>query len=136
MALAITVIQEETMNIKTIEKYLAIKASLKLAQETEREMRLEILDQIFPAAGVGTLNAALGEYAIKGTFSTTTTIDADILADIEDSLSDEELACIKWKPSLIAAHYKMLGEDLRGRLDEAVMVKPSMPTLKIEKDES
>lgn len=121
------------MNIKEkIEVYNVVKTALDNAKEQEAKLRIEILDELFPAAGEGTLNMIVGEYKVKGTFGLNYTINQEKLDETIHLMTDDERDCIKFKPNLSLTNYKKLDTAERQLLDECISVKPAMPSIKIE----
>ncbi len=121
------------MNIEEkIELYKTVKEAADKYKQHENELRLEILDELFPTAGEGTHKVDIGNIRIKGVFGTNYTIDSKMLEDIEFSLSDDELACINYKPNLSLTAYKKLDASERANLDQCITAKPAMPFIKIE----
>jgi hypothetical protein len=121
------------MNIQTkIEIYNTIKQTLDNAKEQEAKLRIEILDELFPAAGEGTLNTFVEGYKVKGVFGLNYSVDQDKLDEVLHIMTDDERDCIKYKASLSLTAYKRLDATERTLLDECISVKPAMPSLKIE----
>lgn len=118
---------------KKLQDYTEIKYQLDQYKALEAEMRLEILEDLFPTASTGTFTATLGEFRVKGAFSNRATVDKQALEDYVEQLTEEEVACIKWTPSLIVAKYKELQEDeTSGLLEDCLTFKPAMPTIEVE----
>jgi hypothetical protein len=119
-----------TVTSDRIKEFADLQDQLKSLKKKEADMRVQILDDLFPAAGVGTLNTAIGDYTVKGSFKNSITIDKKMLSVLEKEFSDDELACIEYKPSLSLSKYKLL--DISFMLDECLITKPAMPTLEIK----
>jgi len=66
---------------------------------------------------------------MKITRSTSISIDKKVLDEITKDLSDLESACITYKPSIIKKVYDQLKPG--SNLSRAVIVKPSLPSIKI-----
>jgi len=116
-----------------LEEYMLIKEALSSIKKQELNLRLEILEEFFPAATGGTFNEEVGEFKIKGVFRNNVTIDADAYFDYEEQMSDAERCCVKMKPSIIAANFKDLdSHESTGLLEDCITVKPGLPSLTIE----
>lgn len=117
-----------------IAEYLEAKENLKHFKKLENELRLDLIDAMFPGAGVGTLNAANGDYMVKGTFKNNTTLDAKEFEALmqSGSLSGDELECVVFKPSLVMKIYNELPEDQRETLDSCITVKPALPSIDVK----
>lgn len=121
------------MDLERIEKYRSVKLALEMIKKEELELRLEILEDLFPSASAGTFNEHLGEYKVKGTFRNNINIDADAYFDYEDQMTDAERCCVKLKPSIVLANFKNLeAHQATGLLEDIVTIKPGLPSLSIE----
>jgi hypothetical protein len=119
------------MNKATLEKYLDAKSNLTYYKALEKELRIEIAEELFPNAVEGTHNLLKGDYIIKGGFKLNYKIDQEMLAGYEDAFSEEEENCIRYKPELIMKDYKELDEDERTNLDNCLVITPGLPSIKI-----
>ena len=117
--------------MELITSYIEAKSKLDYYKALEAKLRIDLLDELFPAVGVGTHKDTIGDFEIKGVFKNNIKIDAKELSIIKDLLSDEELDCIRYKAELKAKEYNALSEDERSVLDEAVVITPAMPTLTV-----
>jgi len=118
------------MDSNKIAQYLEAKNSLAHYKKLEAELRIDLLDDLFPSAGEGTLNTVVGDFIVKGTFKNSISIDKDILERTIGDFEEEELECISFKPALSLSKYKQL--DDRSNIDECLTSKPSMPTISIK----
>jgi hypothetical protein len=118
--------------IEKIELQKSYQVGLATLKALEAKLRIEILEELFPAAGEGTLNTIVGDYKVKGSFGLTYSLDQKQLDENLHIMTDEERDCIKYKANLSLAAYKKLECFERVLLDECVTVKPSMPSIKIE----
>lgn len=114
-----------------IERYNDAKSKLAQFKKLENQIRLEVIDQYFPKAIEGTHNQELTGYEIKATFKMNHKFDAKALEKIVEDLSEEEFACINYKPSLKLAEYKKLSDSERELLDETIITTPALPSIKI-----
>jgi hypothetical protein len=123
-------------NLELLTRYLEAKTVLTSAKKLEMDLRLEVLENLFPSGSLGTINAELGPFKVKGVFKNNITIDADAWFDYEDQMTDAERCCVKIKPSIIAANYKLLeNHEVSGLLDDIITVKPATPALTLELEE-
>lgn len=124
------------MQLSLLEKYKHVKSELDSYKKLELELRLAILDSLFPSASSGTFHAHLGPFKAKGVFKLNTTVDRQALEDNVEMLTPEEIECITWKPSLSQTKYKALLEDeTSGFLESCLEVKPATPSLTVEIEE-
>ena len=122
------------MNTEKLLEWQEAKKQLDHFKKLEVKMRKEILEELFPSAGEGTLNTSIGNIIVKGGFKYNASLDRDAL-QIAD-LTDEEAECINWAPSLSKTKYSELEPSQRKSLDGCLTFKPALPTLtiKIEED--
>ena len=111
------------------------KEKLDYFKKLEVGLRKELLEEIFPAAGEGTLNTSVSNISVKGTFRTTVNIDRPMLEDDMIYFSAKEADCISWTPNLLKAKYKELEPCERKNLDKVLTFKPALPSLSIEIEE-
>jgi hypothetical protein len=119
-----------------IANYLEAKGNLDKWKAKENEYRIELLDEIFPAAGEGTMNEVIGDFKIKGTFRNNYKLDQKTLTKVMEKFSEEEFACISYTPKLSLTAYRDLEIKQRRNLDKAITVAPGMPALAITRVES
>ena len=77
----------------------------------------------------GTKHATLGYIEATASASETLKVTRDDVLPLVDELTEEEKACIVWKPSIIKKNYDKLPED--NNLKEIVSMTIGAPTLKI-----
>jgi len=116
-----------------IQEYLTAKQELDHFKALEAKLRIELLDKCFPTSDIGANNLNYGPFKIKGTFKNTFSVNANTLSEILADLSAEERDCISFKPSLIMSKYNACTQT--EGLDEAITVKPAMPSLSITLNE-
>ena len=105
--------------------------SLSAIKADEAALRRELCAELL-GDKQGNFKETLEEQGLRvvATSKTSTSLDERVLQQLMGGLSDAEKSCVKYKPSLIAAMYKVLPEG--SILHEAVTVKPAMPTLSVE----
>ncbi len=116
------------------ELWIDAKKQLDHWKKAEMELRVKLSSSVIPSvSSVGTHNFDLGHYSIKVVVNMRTTIDADLLDIVWDSLSAEEKDCVKFKPTLKKREFDNLPNITAGRtqLDDTITLKPAPPTLSI-----
>lgn len=100
-------------------------------KRTELELRNDVVAEFIKENEFGSFKFDDEEYLIKIVKGLSKSLDEATLETIKPNLSDEELNCLKYKPSLVAKELKELtGHEL---LFEAITEKPRQATLKITK---
>jgi hypothetical protein len=111
-----------------IHEWFEAKARLDAAKALELELRNKIV-----AAYPGDQGVTRGEgegFKVKVTRGVSRSVDSDVLLEILDDLTDEERACVIYKPSLDAKRFLFLPRN--SVLSRAVIIKPSQPTVEVE----
>lgn len=119
-----------------IEQYNTAKSKLAHYKKLEHDLRLEVIEEIFPNAVEGTHNYYINNLEIKGTFKMNHKLDAKGLAKTGDDLTQAEKECIVYKPSLVVGKYNALDASEREALDGFITTTPALPSLKITTEES
>jgi hypothetical protein len=119
-----------------IQDYIDAKAGLARFKKLESVLRIELLDILFPSTTEGTVKEEIDGLLITGSFKIGHKIDVEALAEVLDDLSADELDCINYKATLSLANYKLLDENERSVLDEAIISKPAIPTITIKTKEA
>ena len=105
------------------------------ANRRRLEAEAKMLDLIGTQAE-GTAKFGAGDYAVSVSFGSTTSVDEDKLREIADRVPvDIQKRVIRWKPAIDARELKYLRcnePDLYAVIAEAITVKPSKPSFKIE----
>ena len=101
-------------------------------KKRERELRIEILEDMFPNAVNTSIKLDIGDDTIIGSFGLIYSLDTEILDMMYDDLSPEEKDCITYAPKFSVSKYKKLSDTKM--IDALLTTKPSLPTLKIEKN--
>ena len=106
--------------------------SLKEAKEYELELRNQITDVLLEGADTGTHNFLLHGMNVKATKGVSYKLDSELIQELidDDELSPYELDCIRTKYELKLADYKRATFPV-DVLDQALVVRPSLPTLAI-----
>lgn len=115
---------------RDIRKWIFAKNKLNATKAEELRLRLLICDYILAGETKGSKKSIIGGFTLTATTKLNSKIDADLLNTIWKGLSEEEKACIKFAPSIIAKEYnKLKGVQV---LDRAIDSKPGTPSLAIK----
>lgn len=118
------------VNNKVLEEYGVIKRALADLKKQEGEMRIKILESLFNTDEVGTVNAVVGNYAVKGAFKNNYKLSQVDVEERWDAMTREEQDCINHKPTLVMKVYN--ATELTPVLDDCITVSPAMPTLVVK----
>lgn len=118
------------MNKYLVWRQMSIK--LKALKAEEMKMRKELCIEIFDGQlGEATKKFEIDEgYTVHAKSGVSHKLDERLVNQMFNEFSEEDKNALKFKPSLKLREYKKLGDD--SLLHEAVEVKPSAPTLKVE----
>ena len=120
----------------SMEKLIAWESAAQQAAHFKKEearLRRECFEEGFPEPVEGTnyVNLENG-YRLKGIHKLTRSIDkAALSATLEQLPESVADSVVNYNPSLALSVYRKLPEDQRRIMDEAVVIKPGMPTLEI-----
>jgi len=113
--------------------WLQEKKNLSESKKKELELRSQIIDSLITNETKGVFKFTEGGVKLTVGLGTRMNIDISVLDTLMSELSDQEKECVKYLPNLVAKEMKKLkGDEL---LFEAIIEKPSLPTLKIEIDD-
>lgn len=112
------------------------KAEKDAAAAIESQLRREIIAELFPdTASKSTQYSEIGNgWRVKCTGGVEHKVDAELLGQmLADKEIDQSLVscCMKWTPSLIAANYKSLSDEQKGKLADVITTKPKSPSIEI-----
>ena len=116
-----------------IEDWIETKRILDESKKKELDLRNQIMQKYNNRILEGIEKHKEGSYNIKITRKITRSLDEAELNSIFSSLSDEEKAAIKYKPSLVAKEFKLLKGD--EKLFDVITIKPALASLEITFDE-
>ena len=109
--------------------FIDAKSKLDKYKKLEAKLRVELLNELFPTAGTGTFKTEIEGLEITGSFKNNVRIDQADFKTFLPFLTDEELSCIKYTPSLITAKYSQLHNQ--NVIDDMLVTTPAMPTITI-----
>ena len=114
-----------------LEQYIEAKANLTKYKTLEAALRLDLLEEMDMNQTVnGTVSKSVGNWRVTGGFKLNYKLDTKSF-DVS-ALTEEQLGCIDYKPTLVMAEYKKIEECDREELDEFITVSSAMPTVKIK----
>ena len=116
--------------MKIYDDFIEAQTQLKYWKDKEAELRTKICTTVLEGKSVGTHNITKGKYKLKAVKKISYVLDPEMIDALWDDLSEEEKDSIKYSPKLLLNEYKEL-ED-HEVLDQAITIKPAMPTLTIE----
>lgn len=121
------------IDLELLEAHRVAAIGLKEFKAEELRLRNEITDQLLEGADPGTHNFKFGGYIVKTVKKLNYSFDRETLDQLieDDQLSLDELSLIRWSPDLKLGEYKKAEFDIEG-IDEALVVKPALPTLEIK----
>lgn len=114
----------------------SIYSQIKDLQAKEKELRLEILDELFGDNNVGTVKTQVSNLIVTGTYGLTYKFaQAEIDEAIETgALSTAALSAINVKYELNKKAYDQLDEEATSELNDYLTITPALPTLKVKAD--
>ena len=123
---------EAKLDPNLLEFHRLAAIALKEAKEHELELRSQITDVLLEGLDTGTHNFELHGMKVKSVKGVSYKLDSDLIQEFidNDELSPFELECIRTKYDLRLADYKRANFPV-DVLDQALVVRPSLPTLAI-----
>ena len=120
----------DVIDKETIEQWIDVQATLKAAKEEEMELRKEICLALQKSEeGYGTKSFHVQGFDLKTTFDLSYKLDEALYWERAKSMTDEELDCIKLKPTLDVKKFKEISS---ATLSDLVYVTESAPTLAVK----
>lgn len=112
----------------------ALAEKIRLLQKEEKELRANILKDLFGENCLGTLKAEVGNMVVTGTYGQTLSFNQDEVDEAlaNDLLSEDAQSAISIKYSVDKKAYDKLPDEASDELDDYITVKPSLPTLKVK----
>jgi len=114
-------------------EWLEVNHTLDSIKKKELRLRNEIIELKTKKGEYGIFKMKQGKFNLTINRGIRSTIDEAVLDTIYDEFTEEEKAVLLYKPSLIQKEFKMLKGD--EKIFDAIIQKPSQPTLKILVDE-
>lgn len=108
------------------------QAKLKFWKAKELTIRNEILEEMAGPKDEGAVSKTVDGLKITATYKMTRNVDEAVLDSIIDKLTDEELECVKFKPTVILKNYRKLEDEGKSKLLDAVILKPSQGSVSIK----
>ena len=123
------------MNKTKLNEWYECREQLRILQEREKALRLEIMSKVFPEAKEGVNSFPLEDgYVLKGTKVITRKVDEASLLAIAEQLASSGVSIdslIRYKPELSVREYKKMNEEQRMIFDQALIIKEGLPQLEI-----
>ncbi len=116
-------------------KYIEAKAGLDKFKKLEKDLRIELLEELFPDTVEGTVSTELDGCEIKGTFKLSHKLSQADYEEEAEHFSDAEMDCVAIKASLKMGAYNKLEPSERENIDACITVSPAMPTITIKQIE-
>lgn len=127
---------EEQM--KLLEEWRLAKAeadAVKPIIAKEQELRKQVFAAFYPTPKEGTNTLDLAEgWKLKGVYKLDRKIDEAALPAVTEQLREMGVnadTLVKWTPSLKTAIYKELTAEQRAVFDQALIIKPGLPTIEL-----
>lgn len=116
-----------------LEEYRDVAANMRELKKRELVLRNEICDKLLEGRNIGTHNFSMEGFSVKAVKKVSYSLDQEMVAHYlaEDELNEYEIEMIRTKYELGIKNFKA-GADHIGVLEDAITVKPSLPTLTIE----
>lgn len=125
--------KEQTL-INDIATHQEIVQQIRDLQKKERDLRSEILKNLFGTDNAGTLKSQVSNLIVTGSYGFTQKLSQEEIdqAIEEGFLPESALDAIKTEYKLDKKKYDQLSDEDRDELDQYVTVKPSLPTLSVK----
>lgn len=127
-AIPMTKLQEQ------IASQQALADKIRLLQKEEKELRADILEQLFGTNCLGTLKAEVGNMVVTGTYGQTYSFNQTEIDQAlgQGLLSEEAEEAIRIKFEVDKKAYDNLSDEASAELDDYITVKPSLPSIKVK----
>lgn len=129
-------IPDNTVTQHDIEVWYDMQQKLAALKASEMLLRTKIFRGLFtePKEGVNTHDLSDG-WVLKGTYVITREIDLTALSAYREEFAAQGIVSdelVNYKPSLSVSSYKTLTEEQKKLFDNALIIKPGSPSMKIE----
>lgn len=122
-----------------IKAWLKADEKARKAVETERELRSNLFNDLFPMPKEGMNKRFVSGYEVSGTYKMNYNLGpAEVvetaLEAIERIGDDGRFVAdrlVMWQPRLMISEYRILNLKHKAAIDRVLMVTPALPTLKI-----
>lgn len=134
-------IPERNVTVEHLKEWYVLKQQLDELKNKEIVLRQFIFNGLFtkPEEGINKYEVQDGTGAVvKGTHVINRKVEEDKLEELEKSLQTSDNIpqldldkLIRWKPEVVIKEYRTLTDEQRNLLDQALVIKPGMPSLEI-----
>jgi hypothetical protein len=134
-------IPERNVTVEHLKEWYTLKQQLDELKNKEVVLRQFIFNGIFtkPEEGINKFEVADGTGAVlKGTHVINRKVNQEALEALEESLDKSDNLpqldldkLVVWKPEVSIKEYRMLTDEQRNLFDQALVIKPGMPSLEI-----
>ena len=111
------------------------KEQIKVLQASEKNLRLEILNELFGENNIGSKKTIVGGIMVKGTYTLEHKVDSKGFAAAlaADNIPDECMDGIRTKYELDKKGYDNLDEEFQLIIDDYITTKPALPSIEFSK---
>ena len=115
-----------------LEYYLQVKDDADRFKKLENELRVKLVNELFPGATKGTHKNDIGFYHVKASIPLNHKVDESMLEIAWPSLSEDQKACFKTEHTVLTSKIKKLeSEEEVEHVQMLFTSKPGMPALTI-----
>lgn len=115
--------------MELLAQYIDAKSKHDRYKKLEADLRIKLVQSLFPNSVEGTYNVFVDNIKVKAKFGLNITINQKKYDELCIQMTEEELDCVTLKPSLSVSKFKNL-ED-KDTLEKCVSISPAMPTVEI-----
>lgn len=120
--------------VQKINRQQDLAQKIRDLQSEERKLRADILQECFGEGTIGSVKTQVENVIVTGTYGLTYSFNqAEIEEALEcDALSADAQEAIRVKFDVDKKKYDALDDDASAELDDYIIVKPSLPSIKIK----
>lgn len=120
-----------TVDSAVINEWLELKQQIETLSSQERALRIKITEAVLAGKEEGSKTSTIDGIKLTATAVVNYNIDKEELDLIKDSLTDEELACLRYKPEVTLKNFRKLDPERTYQLFRAVSTSKGLPQLKV-----
>lgn len=118
-----------------ISEYLEARSQLNFWKKREADLRIKLVNRLFPNATEGTYTYNDNNLKIKGKFGVNVNLNTKMFEEQSINMSEEELSCVTYKPTLSFPKFKNLSDTDKEYLALCVTISPAMPSVEITNED-